>query len=91
VAEWERRDPLARFRTWLHGTGALADGEEERWTEEINAEIEAAIQEAESLPPPPIESMFTDVYKAMPRHLAEQMRHAVALGEGTKFEGVFPL
>jgi pyruvate dehydrogenase E1 component alpha subunit/2-oxoisovalerate dehydrogenase E1 component alpha subunit len=91
VAEWERRDPLTRFRTWLRAKGVVADGEEERWAEEINAEIGTAIQEAESLPPPPIESMFTDVYKEMPRHLAEQMRHAVALGEGTKFEGAFPL
>jgi len=69
----------------------LAAGEEERWKEESNAEIGAAIEAAEALPPPAIESMFTDVYQGMPRHLAEQMRYAVALGEGTKFEGAFPL
>ena len=91
VAEWERRDPLARLRTWLAGSGVLAAGEEERWKEELNAEIGAAIEAAEALPPPAIESMFTDVYRDMPRHLAEQMRYAVALGEGTKFEGAFPL
>jgi hypothetical protein len=27
----------------------------------------------------------------MPRHIEEQMRYAVAMGEGTKFEGAFPL
>jgi pyruvate dehydrogenase E1 component alpha subunit/2-oxoisovalerate dehydrogenase E1 component alpha subunit len=91
VAEWERRDPLARFRAWLRSAGLLAEGEEERWKEELNAEIGTAIQEAETLPPPPIETMFTDVYKEMPPHLAEQMRHARAIGEGTKFEGAFPL
>jgi len=91
VAEWERRDPLARLRTWLAASGVLAAGEEERWKEESNAEIGAAIEAAEALPPPAIESMFTDVYQGMPRHLAEQMRYAVALGEGTKFEGAFPL
>jgi pyruvate dehydrogenase E1 component alpha subunit len=91
VAEWERRDPLVRFRTWLRATAVVAEGEEEHWAEEINAEIGMAIQEAEALPPPGIESMFTDVYHQMPRHLAEQMRHAVALGEGTRFEGSFPL
>jgi pyruvate dehydrogenase E1 component alpha subunit/2-oxoisovalerate dehydrogenase E1 component alpha subunit len=91
VAEWERRDPLARLRAWLGASGALADGEEERWQEELAAEIGAAIQEAEALPPPPIETMFTDVYRDMPRHLEEQMRYARALGEGTKFEGAFPL
>jgi pyruvate dehydrogenase E1 component alpha subunit/2-oxoisovalerate dehydrogenase E1 component alpha subunit len=91
VAEWERRDPLARFRAWLVAGGVLADGDEAKWEEEIHAEIGAAIQEAEQLPPPPIETMFTDVYREMPRHVAEQMRHAVALGEGAKIEGAFPL
>jgi hypothetical protein len=35
--------------------------------------------------------MFTGVYKDMPRALEEQMRYAVAMGEGQKFEGAFPL
>ena len=91
VAEWERRDPLSRFRTWLTAGRLLDAGEEERWTQELNAEIGVAIQEAESLPPPAIESMFTDVYKDMPRHIAEQMRYATSVGEGVKFEGSFPL
>ena len=91
VAEWEQRDPLARLRTWLGATGRLAEGEEVLWQEECNAEIGAAILEAEALPPPPIETLFTDVTRDMPPHLAEQMRHARAIGEGTKFEGAFPL
>ena len=91
VGYWEKRDPLARLRAWLAATGALAAGEEERWIQELNDEIGAAITEAESFPPPPIESMFADVYQDMPRQLAEQMRYAVAMGEGQKFEGAFPL
>ena len=35
--------------------------------------------------------MFTDVYREMPKHLEEQMKYAIAMGEGTKFEGAFPL
>jgi hypothetical protein len=35
--------------------------------------------------------MFTGVYAGLPRHLEEQMKYAVAMGEGTKFEGAFPL
>ena len=91
VGYWEKRDPMARLRAWLGSTGVLETGDEERWTQELNDEIGAAITEAESLPPPPIESMFADVYKDMPRHLEEQMRYAVAMGEGQKFEGAFPL
>jgi pyruvate dehydrogenase E1 component subunit alpha len=91
VADWERRDPLARFRAWLAETGVLEQGMEERWTQELNEEIGAAIQAAEAIGPPPIESMFADVYASMPRHLEEQMRYAVAMGEGAKVEGAFPL
>jgi TPP-dependent pyruvate/acetoin dehydrogenase alpha subunit len=91
VAEWERLDPLHRVRIHLKGRGVLADGDEERWTEELNEEIGAAIQAAEALPPPAIETLFSDVYRDLPRHLAEQMRYAVAMGEGQKFEGAFPL
>jgi len=91
AAERARRDPLARFRTWLGAAGMLDAADEERWTRELNDEISAAITAAEALPPPPIESMFTDVYKDMPRALEEQMRYAVAMGEGQKFEGTFPL
>ena len=84
-------DPLNRFRVWLTANGHLDAGDEERWTTELNDEIGAAIKEAEAMPPPAIETMFTDVYRDMPKHIAEQQRHAVALGEGTKFEGAFPL
>jgi pyruvate dehydrogenase E1 component alpha subunit/2-oxoisovalerate dehydrogenase E1 component alpha subunit len=91
VAEWERRDPAQRLRAYLRGAGLLKDGEEEAWVEQINGEISQAITEAEALPPPSIETMFHDVYREMPRSLEEQMRYAVAMGEGTKFEGAFPL
>jgi pyruvate dehydrogenase E1 component alpha subunit/2-oxoisovalerate dehydrogenase E1 component alpha subunit len=91
VAEWERRDPLTRLRAYLSASGALRPGDEEGWTQELNDEIGAAITAAEAMPPPAIETLFTDVYKDMPRALEEQMRHAVAMGEGQKFEGAFPL
>ncbi len=91
VAEWERRDPLQRFRAHLAASGVLGKDDEERWTAEINDEISKAVSAAEAQPPPPIESLFADVYAKIPRHLEEQMRHAVAAGEGRKFEGAFPL
>ncbi len=91
VSEWEKRDPLQRYRGYLTGAGLLDEALEKRWTDEIQDEIGSAIREAEENPPPPIESMFADVYKSMPRHLEEQMRYAVAMGEGAKVEGAFPL
>jgi pyruvate dehydrogenase E1 component alpha subunit/2-oxoisovalerate dehydrogenase E1 component alpha subunit len=91
VAEWERRDPVTRFRAHLAGQGLLSNEDEARWTQELNDEISAAITEAEALGPPRIETLFTDVYQHMPWHLEEQMRYALAMGEGQKFTGAFPL
>jgi TPP-dependent pyruvate/acetoin dehydrogenase alpha subunit len=91
VEEWQRRDPVARFTAYLNGLGFLEDVDVERWDSEADAAIASAVKEAEALPPPPIESMFTDVYAKMPRHIEEQMRYAAAMGAGGKVEGAFPL
>ena len=91
VTEWERRDPLTRLRRYLSGQGLLAEGDEERMIAEMNDEIGAAVTDAEALPPPPIDSLFNDVYGHMPRHIEEQMKYAIAMGEGQKFDGAFPL
>ena len=91
VEAWEKRDPIVRFGAWLRSRKLLTDADVETWTAGINDEISRSITEAESLPPPPLESMFADVYARMPAHIAEQMRYAQAIGLGTKFEGAFPL
>jgi pyruvate dehydrogenase E1 component alpha subunit/2-oxoisovalerate dehydrogenase E1 component alpha subunit len=91
VTEWERRDPLARMRAWLASQGLLDAGQEERWVQEMNEMIGAAVKEAESLPPPPVESIFTDVYAQMPAHIREQMEYAKVFGASGKPEGAFPL
>ena len=91
VAEWERRDPVTRLRAFLTQRGLLKAGDEEAWVSEINEEISAAVKAAEALPPPPVESIFSDVYATMPAHLREQMDYAKAMGEGAKVEGAFPL
>ncbi len=46
---------------------------------------------AEAMPAPALETIFTDVYATMPAHLETQMKYALALGHGTKFDGAFPL
>jgi len=91
VEEWQRRDPVTRFTAYLAGLGLLKEGDAERWDAEADQKIAAAVKEAEALPPPPIESMFSDVYAKMPSHIEEQMRYAVAMGSGGKVEGAFPL
>lgn len=91
VKTWERRDPIARFGAYLRSRGLLADADLEAWSAELNDEISRAVTEAEAAGPPAIETLFTDVYASVPAHLQEQMKYALSLGHGTKFEGAFPL
>jgi len=74
LAEWQKRDPLTRFRMYLEKKNLWTEADEQKAQEETNREIEAAIQHAEKLPKPALETLFTDVYAEMPWHLEEQLR-----------------
>ncbi|SEB25778.1 3-methyl-2-oxobutanoate dehydrogenase (2-methylpropanoyl-transferring) subunit alpha [Variovorax sp. YR216] len=76
-------DPVARLKQHLVRLGAWSDEEHRRAQEQLEAEVAAAMKEAEAYGGtlidghvPPLESMFEDVYKDMPPHLHEQMRQA---------------
>lgn len=72
VDEWRKTDPLVRLRGYLEGIGAWSDAEQERLEQESVEELKACIDEAERTGPPPLESMFEDVYADEPWHLREQ-------------------
>jgi pyruvate dehydrogenase E1 component alpha subunit len=74
LAEWQKRDPLVRFRKYLEKKGMWSEAEEKAAQDEANAEIDDAVAYAEKLPKPAIETLFTDVYAEMPWHLEEQLR-----------------
>lgn len=74
LAEWQKRDPLIRFRKYLELKRLWAEADEKKVQDETNQEIDQAIQHAEKLPKPALETLFTDVYAQMPWHLEEQLR-----------------
>ena len=75
-------DPIERLRQHLTGLGAWSDDEHRAVQADYEAEVVAALKEAEKHGSildghiPPLSSMFEDVYKDMPPHLREQMRQA---------------
>ena len=76
-------DPITRLKQHLVGLGAWSDEEHERVRLELEAEVGAALKEAERSGGtlidghvPPLETMFEGVYKDMPAHLHEQLRQA---------------
>jgi TPP-dependent pyruvate/acetoin dehydrogenase alpha subunit len=85
--QWERRDPIERFRRYLVGRDLWSEDLEARYRKEIVDEIVAAIQHAEITGPPPVETMFDDVYADLPPHLAEQREYLLSLPRATGGHG----
>jgi pyruvate dehydrogenase E1 component subunit alpha len=72
VEEWRRRDPIARLRRLLTARGLFSDADQAKAEAAVQEEIKEAIGVAERTPPPPLSSMFDDVYLEPPWHLREQ-------------------
>jgi len=72
VEIWLRRDPLERLTRYLRSQNLLDDSEEERIERETSREIREAIEQVEASGPPALSSLFDDVYRERPWHLAEQ-------------------
>lgn len=79
VEEWKKRDPVERFRLYLLKKQLLSEQEDQKIREEVSREIEDALSQAERYPLPAVETLFEDVYAAMPWNLKEQMEEAVQL------------
>jgi 2-oxoisovalerate dehydrogenase E1 component alpha subunit len=82
VEPWKEKDPILRTRRYLARRGALDDAGDAALREEVRAEIQRALAEAESYPPkPPVESLFEDVYAEptwQQREQQEELRRAIA-------------
>lgn len=78
LQEWGRRDPLLRFRHFLRERELLTELEDKRLHKEVAAEIQAAVEAYETLPPPSPSRLFDLVY-AQPSAQLKRQR-----------EGMFP-
>jgi 2-oxoisovalerate dehydrogenase E1 component alpha subunit len=78
VEVWRRRDPVLRARRYLEGRGLWSDGKQSELEASVDARIKAAVAQAEAKPPPPLESMFDDVFAELPWHLREQRAELLA-------------
>ncbi len=71
--EWQKKDPIDRFRTWLTAEGVWTQEWEDELTKTIQADIATAVEAAESTPAPEIDTVFTEVYAEMPKMLRDQL------------------
>ena len=60
--EWQRHDPVSALEQELLGSGTLAQGDPEQIASELRAEIDAAVEFAQSSPYPPESELLSNVY-----------------------------
>ena len=71
-SEWEKKDPLVRFRKHLENKGLWTEEKENEVIDRAKAEIKTAIKEADNTEKQTVTDLMENMYEEMPQHLAEQ-------------------
>ncbi len=79
--EWHAKDPLTRMRLFLTDKGLWSEEQESAWEEEVNAQIDAAMQEVESAPKQKVSEYLKDTFIDTPAVIQEQIDKFVAKEE----------
>ena len=69
---WAERDPIERVRHYLLTHQLWSEKDDDDVATDIDRRFRQAVAIAERTPPPPLESMFSDVYENPPWHLVEE-------------------
>ena len=72
VESWRSKDPVTRLRGYLEKKGLWSAEKQTKLEEDVANELGECVKLAEKAPPPPLESMFEDVFEERPGHLKEQ-------------------
>ncbi|HED66624.1 MAG TPA: thiamine pyrophosphate-dependent dehydrogenase E1 component subunit alpha [Planctomycetes bacterium] len=92
---WRKKDPILRFEKYLKACGLWKKADRARIEGELREEISEAARTAEAVGPPPLETIFSDVYAELPKHLRAQGQAAFDLarrkGDAMAGDGEFPL
>jgi 2-oxoisovalerate dehydrogenase E1 component alpha subunit len=70
---WREKDPMLRMRLWLYGLGWWSEAEEKALDERLRREVLETMKRAEKRPPPPLDSLVTDVYADVTPTLQRQL------------------
>src|SRR5207247_2637408 len=88
-----RREPIDRMRKYLELKGLWSKDRDDALRAELDDLVQNTIKEVERNPPPPIETLFGDVFADMSPQVKEQMEAYLASGERRRPEVLdkFPL
>lgn len=70
--EWEKKDPLVRFRKFLEAKGLWSEEEENKVIEQAKEDVKAAIKEADNVPKQKVTDLISNMYEELPFNLKEQ-------------------
>jgi pyruvate dehydrogenase E1 component alpha subunit len=70
--EWEKKDPLVRFRKFLEGKGLWNEEKENEVIEQAKEEIKEAIKKADGAPKQKVTDLINIMYEELPQNLKEQ-------------------
>ena len=76
---WQSKDPIERYKNYLKNQSIWNEDFEHKIQEETKDEINKAVEVAEKLGPPALETLFDDVYDRLPNHLQEQKAQCLSL------------
>ncbi|RLQ92899.1 pyruvate dehydrogenase (acetyl-transferring) E1 component subunit alpha [Planomicrobium sp. Y74] len=72
-SEWEKKDPLVRFRKYLESKNLWSEEKENEVMEQAKEEIKAAIKKADAAPKQKVTDLLGIMYEEMPFNVKEQM------------------
>ncbi|RCV86709.1 thiamine pyrophosphate-dependent dehydrogenase E1 component subunit alpha [Billgrantia montanilacus] len=70
---WREKDPILRMQRWLFDREWWSEEEEKDLQESLRREVLETMKRAEKRPPPPLESLVTDVYADVTPALQRQL------------------
>ncbi|WP_238538307.1 pyruvate dehydrogenase (acetyl-transferring) E1 component subunit alpha [Virgibacillus halodenitrificans] len=72
-SEWEKKDPLVRFRTFLESKDLWSEEEENKVIEQAKDDIKKAIKKADEYPKQKVTDFIGNMFEELPVNLQEQM------------------
>ena len=86
---------MPRMAEYLKSIGLYESHNIHQWQKQITDQVSDAVSHAETIGPPPLDSLVEDVYAEPPHHLRRQVIEALRLvaekGAAETVEGKFPL
>lgn len=71
-SEWEKKDPIVRFRKYLESKDLWNEEKENEVVEKAKEEIKAAIKQADKTPKQKVTDLIEIMYEELPQNLREQ-------------------